>query len=232
MIDITFKAQVRSQEDRVKKLRKQGFLPANVYGLGKDSISITINATSFENLHDQVGDTGLVYLQVGETEKQLPVLIDEIQIDPISDHVLHVAFKQVDLKDKIKAEVPVEIVGEFDVAEAVLVTVKDSIEVEALPTDFPEKFEVDVSSLTEIGQSILLSDLEYDSKKIELTLGEEGFESPIVLVQELKEEVEEEVVEEEPTDEELKEDEEIDGSDVESAESKSEDKSEKSKDKS
>jgi hypothetical protein len=74
----------------------------------------------------------------------------------------------------------------------VLVVVKDEIEVEALPADLPEKFEIDVSLLTEVGQMVTYADLKYDRSKVTLVLGEEGEEEPVVLVQEQREEEPEE----------------------------------------
>lgn len=186
MTETRFKVQARAQL-KLKQLRKQGVLPANVYGQG-GSQALQVALKDFERLYQEVGETGLIYLQIDEQKKALPVLIDEIQVDPVKNSFLHVAFKQVDLKDKIKADVPVELVGEFAVPEAVLVTVRDSVEVEALPTDLPEKFEINVEELTEVGQSVTLAGLKYDQSKVDLVVGEEGLEAPVVLVQEQREE--------------------------------------------
>ncbi|MGD9129414.1 MAG: 50S ribosomal protein L25 [Candidatus Woesebacteria bacterium] len=197
MDKVVFKVDLRDSAKKNKQLREEGIIPANVYGPGKKSQAIQAKTLAFEKLSDKVGETGLVYLQIAD-KKQIPVLIDDVQLSPVKGRLIHVVFKQVDLKDKLKAEVPVELVGEFEVKDAVLVTVRDSIEVEALPTDLPEKFEINVEKLSEIGQSVTLADLEYDKEKVEIVIGEEGMEAPVVLVQEVKEEEEEPVeVEEE-----------------------------------
>lgn len=181
---------------KVAQLRRQGFIPANVYGVGQDSQAITISTKEFEKLYEKVGETGLVYLAVEGEKKDLPVLIGEVQYHPVSGELAHASFKQVDLSEKISAEIPVELIGENSVPGAVVVQVKDVIEVEALPTDLPENFQVDIAGLTEIGQSILISDLNYDKSKITLLIAEEELQSPLVLLEEVKEEVEPEPTEE------------------------------------
>lgn len=177
-----------------KKLRKQGKVVGNVYGLGSDSVGVYMDKNAIKKLYAAHGDTGLIYLQIGESKQQVPVLISDYMTDPFGENVLNVAFRRVDLSDPIKAEVSVYMVGEANIPEAVVSLVKDSVEVEALPADLPDKFEIDISSLTEIGQTISLADLVYDKSKATLVLEED--EKPeeilLVIVQEIAGEVAEE----------------------------------------
>lgn len=195
---INFKAVPRTLVGKkVKKLRSQGQVPANIMGHSIESVPISVGSTQFVRLYNQVGDSGLFYLEVeGETEAR-PVLVDQVDSDPLSGLPQHVVFRQVNLKEKVTAEIPVEVIGEFKLANAVVITVHDSIEVEALPADLPEKFEVDISSLSEIGQAITFKDLSFDREKVELQVSEEELDTPVVLVQEVKEEPVEEVPTEE-----------------------------------
>lgn len=189
---------VFSREDSgttsAKKLRKQGKVVGNVYGLGTDSVGVYMDKQAIKKLYASHGETGLVYLQIGESKKQVPVLISEYETDVFGSEVLHVAFRRVDLSDPIKAEISVHLVGEANVPDAVISLVKDVVEVEALPADLPEKFEIDISTLTEIGQTITLADLQYDSKLMKLVLDEEENPAEIVMVvvQEIAGEVPEE----------------------------------------
>lgn len=173
-----------------KKLHQQGFMPGNVFGLNQDSESIELQTSVFKKLLAEQGDTTLLYLQVG-TDKQIPTLIGEIQYNPVSDEPIHVSFKRVNLKVKVTAEIPVETVGEFEVADATVVLTRNVLEIEALPADLPELFEVDISGLTEVGQTLHLSDIKFDREKITVLLSEEELEAPIVIVQKVEEEVEE-----------------------------------------
>lgn len=183
-----FKVQARDVKGKkVKVLRNDGLIPANIINPVGDSTMIAMGHSDFNRLYAKVGDTGVIYLQVEGDAAEKPVLIEEVSLHPVTGHTDHVIFRQVNLKVKIEAEVPVEIVGEVNVPNSVLLTVASEITVEALPTDLPEKFVVDVSTLTEIGQSITYAQLEYDKNKVELQV--EDLESPVVLLQEVKEEV-------------------------------------------
>lgn len=181
-----------------KQLRHQGKVVGNVFGLGKDSTAVYMDKMSIKRLYEDQGDTSLIYLTVGDSKKQSPALIDSYDIDPVTQEPTHVSFRRVDLSDPIEADIAVSLIGEADVPGAVISLVKDSVTVEALPADLPEGFEIDISALSEIGQSVMLSDLEFDSSKVTLVLGEDETpeEITMVIVQEVKEEVEEEPSEE------------------------------------
>lgn len=167
------KAEKRTLEGRkVKNLRKEGFLPGNIYGKKIKSEAVQIVLKDFQKTYKEVGETGLLTLTIGSTEK--PVLIHNLQLNPVSDAPIHVDFLQVDLKEKIEADIPVELVGESPAEKQALGTVVqyiNEIRVEALPTDFPEKFEVDTSKLAEVDQAVTVKDLNYDKSKIEIKTG-------------------------------------------------------------
>lgn len=186
--------EVTSREvtENLNQLRAQS-VPANIFESGKKSTSIKVDKKVFITLYRQVGESGVAYLSLGT--KEIPAMIEEVQWHPVTNIPIHVSFRAVDLKQKTEAFIPVELIGQFEIPEAVLVTVRDEIEVRALPADLPEKFVVNVEQLTEVGQSITLADLEYDKNKVEILVSEEGEDAPVVLVQEVKEEIEEEVEE-------------------------------------
>ncbi|KKU64108.1 MAG: 50S ribosomal protein L25 [Candidatus Woesebacteria bacterium GW2011_GWC2_47_16] len=171
----TLEAKVRKITGRkVKTLRKEGLIPANIYGKKVKSQAIQVMALDFKKAYEEAGETGLISLKVqGEKGKaeDRAVLVSNVQIDPLSDAAVHVDFRQVDLKEKVTASVPVELVGESPAEKGSLGTVVqyiDEIEVEALPTDLPEKFEVDASGLVEVDQAVFVSDLKYDKAKVEI----------------------------------------------------------------
>ncbi len=187
---------------QVYKLRRTGKTPGNIYGLGEKSVAILADYQGVKKLYQSHGDTGLIYLQVDDEKKQVPALIDEVSTEIIGDKILHVSFKRVSLSVKIEAEIPVVLIGETKIDDAVVSLVKDYVLIEALPADLLEHFEVDISVLTEVGQSITLADLTFDKSKISLVLNEDEDPSDVMLVnvQAVKEEVEE-VVEEAVTEE-------------------------------
>jgi large subunit ribosomal protein L25 len=193
MDKITLKAEERKTLGRkVKRLREKNILPANIYGKGVDSIAIKIDRIDFEKVFKEAGETGLVEIAIGS--KKRPTLVHGVQYDPVTDEILHVDFRQVDLKEKVIATVPIDAIGESPAEKrgvGTAVFYLDEVEVEALPSDLPEKFEVDVSGLEEVDQSLQIKDLPVDKSKIEIKADAEE----IVVKVEPPREEEEEVIE-------------------------------------
>jgi large subunit ribosomal protein L25 len=189
----------KKQNKKNNQLRREGLIPANMYQAGKESVALELNNSNFSKLVRNLNENAILYLQINDDKKELPVLIDEIQYDVFGKNILHVVFRKINLSEKIHADVSIELVGEFDVENGVLVLAKDSVEIEALPTDVPEHFEIDQSQLKAIGDKITLDSLVFDSSKITLVLGEEEKPEDIALV--LVQEKAEEVVEEETSEE-------------------------------
>lgn len=145
---------------KVKQLRNEGQLPATVYGKGIKSESLAVSRDAFLHTYETAGETGLIELTVGSEKR--PVLVHTVQRHPVDNTPLHVEFHQVDLKEKVHAKVPIELAGDSPaVAQklGVLLTVLDAVDVEALPTDLPEKITVDVSTLESVDQELKVSDL-------------------------------------------------------------------------
>lgn len=155
-------SQIRTVTGRkVKALRKSGLTPAVVYGKKTKTESIQVNTKEFVKLFSQIGESTLVYL--GDR----PTLVRDVTYDAVTGLPLHVDFLQVDLKEKVKANVPVKLIGESPAEKeklGVLVQQLEEIEVEALPTDMPEHIEVDVTILAEVDQAIHVKDLKISSK--------------------------------------------------------------------
>jgi large subunit ribosomal protein L25 len=163
-----FKAQPRSVSGRkVKKLREQGVLPANVFGKGVTSKTIQLDSKNFSTLRKQVGDSTLLYLSVEGEKEERPVLVREVVAHPVTGKLLHVSFNQVNLKEKVLAPVAIELTGE-SLAEkdklGILVTQLTEVEIEALPTDMPENITLDISNLSNVGDSIKVGDLKLSDK--------------------------------------------------------------------
>ncbi|HVT01555.1 MAG TPA: 50S ribosomal protein L25 [Patescibacteria group bacterium] len=149
---------------KIKKLRKEGILPANVYGKDMKSEAVQVPLKDFLDVYHVAHETGLVDL--GLDSQTIPVLIHSVQIDPKSQTPLHADFFKVNLREKITTKVPVVAVGEPKaVADKVglLEQPISEIEVEALPTDLPEKIEVNVENLAAVDEQILVSDLKVDA---------------------------------------------------------------------
>lgn len=161
---------------KVKALRKDGQLPGHVFGKGVDGENVLVPASEFIKVFKQAGETVLIDLKIG-AEKVRPVLIREVQYDPMTDSPIHIDFYQVNLAEKVKVPVPIELVGDqpekVHLGEAIVLQTLNQIEVEALPTDLIEKLEVDISSLKEIDDAITVGLLNYDRSKLTIHAPEE-----------------------------------------------------------
>ena len=157
---------------KVKALRKDGQLPGHVFGKGIEGENVLVAERDFIKTFKKAGETGLVDLKIGK-EKVRPVLIREVQYDPITDQPIHIDFFQVNLTQKVKVPVPLVLIGEqpevVHLGEAIVLQTVNEVEVEALPTDLVEKIEVDISSLKAIDDAITLGQLSYDKGKITIS---------------------------------------------------------------
>ncbi len=154
---------------KVKKLRRDGVLPANVYGKDIKSTAVQLPTKDFTTVYGEVGETGLVDLDLEGTI--IPVLIQNVYKN-FRGNYLHADFFKVNLKEKVKANIPLEIVGEPKAVTekiGILMNIVSEIEVEALPTDLPEKIEVNVEHLTNIDDQITVADLKVNPQVTVLT---------------------------------------------------------------
>lgn len=175
MEQTSLSAQTRTVLGRkVKKLRKEGLIPAHVFGHKVKTVHIQVKAGDFHKVFEKAGETGIINLSVGSEKR--PVLVRNLQIHPVTDEPLHIDFYQVNLSEKVKVNVPLEIVGEAPAVEkkiGLLLTPISEIEIEALPADLPENIQVDISNLTDIGSEIKIKDLKVDRSKVEILTDEE-----------------------------------------------------------
>lgn len=145
---------------KVKTLRNEGIIPANIYGKDFVSVSIQLPTKEFIEIHKKAGETGVVDLILDG--KTIPTLIHNYQLDPVNKTLFHVDFYKVNLKEKITAHVSVVATGEAPAVvdkKGVLLQTLDQVEVEALPTELPEKIEVSVENLNEVDDHITVEDL-------------------------------------------------------------------------
>lgn len=139
---------------QVKKLRRDGILPANVYGKDIKSQNLQLPLKDFMGVFDEAGETGVIDLTYAKVT--VPVLIHNLHTD-YRHTPLHADFFKVNLKEKVTAMIPIEFIGEAKAETekiGLLEKITNEIEVEALPTDLPEKFELNVEPLANIDDQI------------------------------------------------------------------------------
>jgi len=147
---------------RVRFIRRQGMIPANLYGPNLESISLEIETAPLRRMLTKVGRNALINLKVDHDKKSRMVMVRDIQHDPLTDALLHVDFFQPVMTHKIKADVPLQFIGEAPAARsrrAIMIESMTMLHVEALPADLPRHIEVDLSVLRELEEAIHVRDI-------------------------------------------------------------------------
>ena len=182
---------------QVKAHRKEGKLPAVIYGRHIESTPIWLDMRDATKTLSSMQPSSLVTIDVGG-EKHL-TLVREKQRDHILGTLLHVDFQAVSLLEKLRTNVSIGVYGESPAVKnlnGVLVMNINSLEVECLPQDLPERILIDISVLSAIGQSIAVKDIKV-SELVEI-LSDPNDVIIVVTAQEAEEEVEVEPIEVEP----------------------------------
>ena len=154
-----------------KHIKREGKIPAVIFGKGMESVSLSLGYNEFDKTFKKAGETDLIDIEA-DNEK-FKVLIKDVQNDPVSGKFIHVGFYKPDLTIKTEAQVPVTVIGEenndlIKNGTGIALQLLQEITVEALPQDIPHEFTIDVSSLSEIGQGVTISQLEYDREKVSI----------------------------------------------------------------
>lgn len=200
MEQIDLKAQVRTTTGKgpARALRREGRIPAVLYGQKADAIMLSIDFKEFELIVKKanIGSVLLnLQIQNGKTITR-PAMIKELQTNPVTGAFLHVDFYEIDMQRKITVSVPVVTRGKSAGVEegGLLQIVRRELELFCLPTAIPEAIEVDISDLT-IGDSIHVQEIPLPGD-VELP---EDIDFTVITV--LAPKVEEEPVEEEELEE-------------------------------
>ena len=147
---------------KVKHLRRQGITPVHLFGHGIESLALQCDTVQIERVLSQAEQTGLISLKLDNEKKPRTVMVRAFDRDWRKGQLLHVDFYQVKLREKLKLEVPVVLVGEAPALKSkdnMLEHELDTLTIECLPAKIPANMEVDISSFTEPGQAIRVKDI-------------------------------------------------------------------------
>ncbi len=148
---------------KVKRLRREGFLPATVYGRNVGPFAVQVDVRAFNEIYRRSGRTTLIDLQI-PGQGPMSAFIHMLQRHPVSRVILHADFHVVDLMSEITVAVPLHFVGQSLLVErgdAMLNQVHTSLNVHALPTELPSYIEVDISGLDSFDKSIHVRDIQF-----------------------------------------------------------------------
>ncbi|MEK7453056.1 MAG: 50S ribosomal protein L25 [Patescibacteria group bacterium] len=148
---------------KVKTLRRKGEIPAVLYGKGSVNINLTLNLKEFIKVYKDAGENTVLDLYLdGSDEKNTDALIYDVNLDPISDQVIHVDLYKVDTNKEVTTDIPLIFKGESNAVKfenGVLIKNIYAIEVSALPKNLPHEIVVNLASLKTFDDVIKVSDL-------------------------------------------------------------------------
>lgn len=145
---------------KVKQLRSNGLIPAEVFGHGFKNDHVSVPTKEFSKIFKEAGENTIVNL-INEKGEKTPVIINDVAHDHIKNVILSVDFHRIRMDEKIQAKVPVELLGDAPAVKKGFMVVKvlNEIEVEALPANIPHRYEIDIAHLEEPGQGVYVKDL-------------------------------------------------------------------------
>ena len=162
MSNLTLSAQTRKETGKkVSQLRQQGKIPAVLYGHKIKPVNLAVDYLVFEKLFAIAGESTLIDLAIDD-QKPVKVLVQDYQLDPESNRLIHIDFHQIRMDEKLHTEIGLKFIGEAPAVKelgGILVTNIDALEIECLPQDLVHEIEVDLSSLNNLEDSITVADL-------------------------------------------------------------------------
>ncbi|MFH1509669.1 MAG: 50S ribosomal protein L25 [Candidatus Nealsonbacteria bacterium] len=158
---ISISAKIRKEVGKkVKEVRKQGNIPAVLYGPGVENLSLEVDLKEFQKVFKEAGENSLI--EVSVDSKKFLVLIHDLEIDSLTQNPLHVDFYQPKLDKEIVAEIPLVFEGEsFAIKDLGGTLVKNihALEVKAFPQNLPHEIKVNIDKLKVFGDTITVGDL-------------------------------------------------------------------------
>ncbi|KKR35017.1 MAG: 50S ribosomal protein L25 [Candidatus Magasanikbacteria bacterium GW2011_GWA2_40_10] len=158
---MSFKLSASARTEKGEKVRTKSVLPAVVYGMGGPATSVTLNYEEFVKLFAEAGEASLIDLLLGD-KADGKVLVQDISYDPVSDRVIHVDLRRIDMNKELTATVELRFVGESPVIKAQGGTVMrsvENVEVKCLPKDLVSHIDVDLSVLKTFDDVVKVKDL-------------------------------------------------------------------------
>ncbi len=155
-MELKLNAQIREKTEKLGA----DFIPAILYGKGIESQSLKLKRSDFEKLFTSAGESNLIDLDYGSGSTK--VLVKDLQRDILKDFITHVDLYQVNMKEKITTEIPLNFIGESRAVKelgGMIIKELRTIEVECLPNDLVDHIDVDISVLNNFDDAILANDL-------------------------------------------------------------------------
>ena len=187
---------------KVRRLRREGVIPANLVQAGHASIAMQVSERALADLVRAQATGQLVDLESSDISE--PVLMDSVEIDTLTNRLVHLTLRKVDLTKAINVMVRVQLEGRApasDNSELVVLQLLQDVEVSALPTEIPSSLIADVSDLVDVGDEVVVGDLRAEDGAYEPVDDPDVIVVQVTAARTVEEEEEEEDLEEMPLEE-------------------------------
>jgi len=155
-MELKLSAALRAKNEKISG----DFIPAVLYGKGIEPVSLKVKKIDFEKIFTSAGESNLITLDYGASP--VKVLIKDFQRAVLKEMFTHVDFYQVNMKEKVTAEIPLHFIGESKAIKelgCILIKEMHFLEVECLPGDLVDHLDVDISVLKDFDDAIRVNDL-------------------------------------------------------------------------
>lgn len=161
MSTLTMKIESRENigSNKANKLRAEKVLPGVIYKKGDQTITVKVSEPEFLRVYKSAGTTSVINLDLDG--KMHPVIIKEIQRHPVKNQILHIDFQELNMDEKIKMFIPVNLINRDSIKlqPSVLAQMLDQVEIECLPNNIPNTADIDVADMT-FADPIYVKDLD------------------------------------------------------------------------
>lgn len=158
---VTAEARESRGKNEARRVRVTGRIPAVIYGAFQNPLAVSLNPKDILRIiHGKTGHNSIFDVEVAGVEKT-PVMVADEQYHPVKGTLMHIDLKRIDLTRKLRVSVPVHVSGEAKGVKqqgGVLDIVTRTVEIECIPNDIPDRFDVDVTELM-IGNALRVSQL-------------------------------------------------------------------------
>ena len=160
---IKLNAKIREEKGRkTNALKRSGRIPAVVYGHKIKNISLDVDYKEFQKILREAGESSLIELNIEGDKEKRPVLVHDLQKDPVTDKFIHIDFFQISLKEEVQVKVPLVFEGTSlavkDLGGTLIKNISE-LEIKALPQNLPHEIKVSIDGLNTFENHILVKDL-------------------------------------------------------------------------
>ena len=144
-----------------KKFRRDGLIPAVVYGKNKENLNINVNHLKLKQIFkSDAGENTIIEMQVEDSDIKKKVLLKEAHLDTLTSNTIHLDFYEINESEKVKVSCPLKFTGKPEGVKngGVIQTLANEVQVQCLPENIPNNIEIDIAHL-EIGETFRVEDL-------------------------------------------------------------------------